>query len=280
MDMHEDLPDVGAVELSVIDGLRIRLARSGANQGIPILLTSPWPESLYAFRDLLPVLGRRNPLIALDLPGFGLSDSRPDVMSPEGMANFILQTAAHFGISRMHAIGPDIGTPSLLFAAAQRPDLFESLVVGGGATSPDLAAGQLKDLIASEPGAFAEIDGAPIGVEFVSQSARIAPPPAVLEDYRQASAGKRFEEATNFVRAYPRDLPRLERIMGGIETPVLILIGRDDPIVPPENGRFLAARLPRNRYVELDGGHLVWEDAPEAYAGEIERWLASGYRAL
>jgi hypothetical protein len=51
MDMHEDLPDVGAVELTVIDGLRIRLARSGANQGIPIMLTSPWPESLYAFSD-------------------------------------------------------------------------------------------------------------------------------------------------------------------------------------------------------------------------------------
>ena len=92
--------------------------------------------------------------------------------------------------------------------------------------------------------------------------------------------GKRFEDATNFVRAYPRDLPRLERIMGGIETPVLILVGRDDPIVPPENGRFLAARLPRNRYVELDGGHLVWEDTPEEYAGKIERWVASDYRAL
>jgi hypothetical protein len=24
----------------------------------------------------------------------------------------------------------------------------------------------------------------------------------------------------------------------------------------------------------------VWEDTPEAYAGEIERWLASDYRAL
>ncbi|CAN7591227.1 alpha/beta fold hydrolase [Mesorhizobium sp. LjNodule214] len=219
-------------------------------------------------------------MIALDLPGFGVSDSRPEVLSPEGMAAFILQTAAHFGISRMHAIGPDVGTSSLLLAAARKPELFESLVVGGGAANADLAAGQLKDLIASEPGAFAAIDGGPIGAGFVSQSARVEPPPAVLEDYRQASAGRRFEDATNFVRAYPRDLPRLERVLGEIETPILILVGRDDPIVPPENGRLLAARLPRNRYIELDGGHLLWEDIPEIYAAEIERWLASGYRVL
>ena len=278
--MDHDLPDVGTVEFAVIDGLRIRYARSGMNQGVPVLLTSPWPESIYAFRDVLPVLGRGNPLIALDLPGFGVSDSRPEVLSPEGMAAFILQTAAHFGISRMHAIGPDVGTSSLLLAAARKPELFESLVVGGGAANADLAAGQLKDLIASEPGAFAAIDGGPIGAGFVSQSARVEPPPAVLEDYRQASAGRRFEDATNFVRAYPRDLPRLERVLGEIETPILILVGRDDPIVPPENGRFLAARLPRNRYIELDGGHLLWEDIPEIYAAEIERWLASGYRVL
>lgn len=278
--MHHDLPDIGAVEFAEIEGLRIRLARSGANHGIPVLLTSPWPESIYAFRDLIPVLGRRHPLIALDLPGFGASGSRLEVLSPHGMADFILQTAAHFGIRRMHAIGPDVGTSSLLLAAARQPELFESLVVGGGAANTDLAAGQLKDLIASEPGAFAEIDGAPIGAGFVSQSARVEPPPAVLEDYRQASAGRRFEDATNFVRAYPRDLPRLERVLGEIETPILILVGRDDPIVPPENGRFLAARLLRNRYLELDGGHLVWEDTPELYAAEIERWLASDYRAV
>lgn len=56
-DMDHDLPDVGTVEFAVIDDLRIRYARSGVNQGVPVLLTSPWPESIYAFRDVLPVLG-------------------------------------------------------------------------------------------------------------------------------------------------------------------------------------------------------------------------------
>jgi pimeloyl-ACP methyl ester carboxylesterase len=180
----------------------------------------------------------------------------------------------------MHAVGPDVGTSTLLLAAARKPELFESLVVGGGAASTELVGGQLKELIASESGAFADIDGAPIGAGFVSQAARVEPPPAVLEDYRRASAGRRFNTAADFVRAYPRDLPRLERVLAEIETPTLILAGRDDPIVPPQNGRFLAARLPRNRYVELDAGHLTWEDIPDVYAAQVERWLAGDYRVV
>ncbi len=278
--MNDQLPEIGSVEIVTIDGLRIRFARSGPNEGVPVLLTSPWPESLYAFRDLQSAVAREHPILALDLPGFGHSESRGDVLSPEAMADFVIRVAAHFGITRMHAVGPDVGTPTLLFAAAKQPSLFESLVVGGGATSVDLAAGQLKELIASPVGAFSDIDGGAISTDFVRQSALRGVPAAVLEDYRLASAGRRFEDAVNFVRAYRRDLPRLEPMLARIDTPVLIIIGRNDPIVPPENGKFIAQRLPRNHYVELEGGHLIWEDAPEAYADEITRWLDGGYRSV
>jgi pimeloyl-ACP methyl ester carboxylesterase len=39
-----------------------------------------------------------------------------------------------FGLDRPHAIGPDVGTPALLFAAANHPGRFRSLVIGSGAT--------------------------------------------------------------------------------------------------------------------------------------------------
>jgi len=278
--MSGGLPDIGSVDTTQIDGLKIRVARSGRADGIPVLLTSPWPESIYAFRGVLPEFGKLNPLIAIDLPGFGRSDGRPDLMSPESMGTFILKAAEHFGIKRMHAIGPDVGTLALLFAAAREPAVFESLVVGSGATSPELAAGGLKDLIASPSGAFADVDGGNIGAGFVSQSAKYKTPPAVLEDYRLSSAGRRLEDATNFVRAYIRDLPRLKQLLPGIDTPVLIIAGKSDPIVPPANGQLLADRLPHSRHILLEGGHLIWEDAPEEYAANVAAWLAGGYRSI
>jgi pimeloyl-ACP methyl ester carboxylesterase len=83
------LPNIGQVRTTQIDGLDIRLARSGATEGVPILLTSPWPESIYAFRDTLPAIKSLGPIICVDLPGFGRSESRPDVMAPEAMGGFV-----------------------------------------------------------------------------------------------------------------------------------------------------------------------------------------------
>ena len=134
-----------------------------------------------------------------------------------------------------------MGTLALLFAAVRNPGLFESLVVGSGATSPELAAGGLKDLIEALVGAFDSVEGGEAAVQFVTHSAAVATPAAVLEDYRLSSAGRRFAEAAEFVRAYPRDLPRLKPLLPGIKTPVLVLAGRDDSIVPPSNGELLAS---------------------------------------
>ena len=182
--MSTGLPDIGKIATAQVDGLEIRYARSGKSDAIPVLLTSPWPESIFAFRGILPAIEDLHPLIAVDLPGFGRSDGRPDVMSPEAMGDFVIKLAQHFGIDRIHAVGPDVGTLALLFAAVRHPGLFESIVAGSGATSPELAAGGLKDIIAAPAGALDNLDGGDVAVQFVRHSAAIPTPDAVLEDYR------------------------------------------------------------------------------------------------
>ena len=127
---------------------------------------------------------------------------------------------------------------------------------------------------------FASAEGGDIGAGFVTQSAAVKTPEAVLEDYRLTSAGRRFEEATQFARAYPRDLPRLESLLLQSATPVLVLAGKDDPIVPPPNGQLLADLMPHCRHTLPDGGRLIWEDAAEAYSSHLGEWLTKGYRAV
>jgi pimeloyl-ACP methyl ester carboxylesterase len=278
--MSSGLPDIGHVTTTQIAGLEIRFSRAGRSDGIPILLTSPWPESIYAFRGILPAIKELGPLILVDLPGFGRSAGRPDVISPEAMGDFVIELAVHLGVGRMHAVGPDVGTPALLFAAARKPALFESVVGGGAVSSPELAGAGLKEVIESPAGAFANAEGGDIGAGFVTQSAAVKTPPAVLEDYRLSSAGRRFEEAAQFVRAYPRDLPRLKALLPSIKTPVFVLAGRNDPIVPPPNGQLLADLLPRCRQTLLDGGHLIWEDAADAYSAQLVQWVHEGYRSV
>ena len=269
------LPKIGVVSTEKIDGLSIRYARAGVTTGIPILLTAPWPESIYSFYHLAPRLAGKHQLLLVDLPGFGLSESRPDVMAPEAMGDFIIKLLKHFGISRTHAVAPDVGTPAILFAAAKQPALFESLVIGGGAMRPELAAGSLKDLIFSPTGFLVQV-GAD-GVKSYLEHAAQLTPSAIIEDFRAASSGSRLDEATQFVRGYIPDSPKLEPLLAKIKTPALIIAGKNDPIVPPENGRFLADRLPNNRYVLLDAEHRVWEEAAEAYVEAVDSWVDGNY---
>ena len=117
---NNNLPNIGKVATTQIDGLSIRYAQAGPSTGLPILLTSPWPESIYSFHRLAPRLAEKHPVLLVDLPGFGHSQSRPDVMAPEAMGDFLLKLFNHFKINRCHVVAPDVGTPAILFAASKK----------------------------------------------------------------------------------------------------------------------------------------------------------------
>jgi 3-oxoadipate enol-lactonase len=60
-----------------------------------------------------------------------------------------------------------------------------------------------------------------------------------------------------------------------IEAPALVIHGDEDLIVPVENGRVLAARLPNARYVELPGrGHNIPLEDPETFNALVLEFLA------
>ncbi len=102
-------------------------------------------------------------------------------------------------------------------------------------------------------------------------------PEDVLEDYLSSYAGDRFVESAASVRSYPQDLPVLAEMLARIETPVQIITGRHDDLVPPANAEFLHERLPKSKLDILDTGHFVWEEAAEAYAAFATSWWAGGY---
>ena len=72
-----------------------------------------------------------------------------------------------------------------------------------------------------------------------------------------------------YVRRYPQELPELAELLPQISTPVTIINGRHDPVVPVANAEFLDERLPNSRVRLIDAGHFVWEEAPAEYAAVI-----------
>jgi pimeloyl-ACP methyl ester carboxylesterase len=262
-----------------VDGLRIRIAQSSSGAGLPVVMTAPWPESIYAFNFVWERLRGLGPVTAVDLPGFGQSERRADLMSPDAMGDFLVKVLDQLDIPRAHVVSPDVGTLAALFAASRAPERFESIVGGSGGVSLGLLGEPLRQIVESTRDDFAASEGGEQVYQLVKGMARTTVPEAVLEDYRASSSGQRWNEVADFARAYRRDLPHLETLLPAIATPTLVISGTDDPFVPPSNGDFLAERMPHCRAETVEAGHFVWEDAADTYAALVSAWIRQGYTA-
>ncbi len=270
------------LEIREADGVKIRFAEAGQGASETAILTSPWPESLLAFRKIWDRLVEQFHLIAIDLPGFGQSERQLDLLSPPAMGEFLLQLVREWDLGPVHFVAQDVGTSAALWAAARSPSAVRSLVVGGGGIAVPLqVGGSLKDIIeAPDMEGFRQIDSKEILGPTYDAMAGGPPSPDVRDDYLESYAGDRFVESARYVRTYPTELPNLAEKLPSIETPVQIVCGRDDPLVPMANQEFLHERLPHSRMDLLPAGHFAWEEVPDLYGDVLTRWLSAGYREL
>ena len=260
-----------------IDGLRIRVADSGGSHERVVLLTSPWPESLYAFARTWATLAEHARLFAVDLPGFGASERRDDLLSPRAMGGFLADLVAEAELGTPHIVAPDVGTSAALFAAATHPERFASVIVGtGGAAIPIQLGEPLRSWVLDpDLDKYRAMDP---HVIVNASLARVAGGVAddARADYLACYEGDRFVESMRYVRRYPEELPQLAELLPQITTPVTIINGRNDPVVPLANAEFLDARLPSSRLAIIDAGHFVWEEAPAEYAAIIIDAITGG----
>jgi len=261
-------------QFTTIDGLSIRFAQSGQGSQDAILL-SPWPESVYAFEQTWARLAEHAHLLAIDPPGFGKSEYREKLMNPKAMGDFIIRIADAFGLENPHIVGPDIGTSSSLFAAAAQPGRFRSVVVGsGGAAVPLQVTGILKEWVeASDLEPYRQIGGRKIVEVALDTIEGYTPPDHIREDYMSCYEGDRFAQTIPYAQSYVENLPLLADLLPNIQTPVRVVQGSDDQVVPTVNAEFLASRLPHGRVDLIPGaGHFCWEEKPDEYAALVTAW--------
>jgi pimeloyl-ACP methyl ester carboxylesterase len=269
----------GKPTFRTIDGVSIRFAESDPGNSDALLL-SPWPESVFAYEATWSRLAETTHLVAIDLPGFGRSERKDTLMSPRAMGDFIVRAADAFGLEHPHIVGPDVGTAAALFAAAAHPGRFPSLVVGtGGAAVPIQVGEPLREWVfAPDLEPYRRLDGRQIVERVIQTLERYVVSDTAREDYLASYEGTRFAESIRYVQSYPTELEVLRDVLPSIQTPVQILSGRRDMLVPPVNAEYLHERLPHSELHLLDSGHFIWEDAADEYAALVTAWWAGEFK--
>jgi pimeloyl-ACP methyl ester carboxylesterase len=266
----------------VCDGVRVRFADTRADADSTVLLLSPWPESLWAFRRIWGRVAGVGRVVAIDLPGFGHSDGRPELIAPDASGAFLARLIEEWGLGAPHVVGPDVGTAAALVLAARAPERVTSLTVGGGAVRfPIEAGGALKDLIEAPSLDLVRGLDARTNIGSAVQAAAASDrEPEVHEDYVSAYDLGRFAESARFARHYPEQNPVLGELLATITTPTQIVAGRDDELVPWSNNQYLDDLLPNSELHPLEAGHFAWEQAAQEYGRLVVDWVSGGYRRV
>jgi pimeloyl-ACP methyl ester carboxylesterase len=162
------------------------------------------------------------------------------------------------------------------------PHAITSAVIGSGAAAfPLEVAGLLKEMVeAPDLSGLLAVDGRDVVANAMTLLESYEPSEDARQDYLDSYAGTRFAESARYVRSYPTELAKLAQVLPDIATPVQVIAGARDPLVPPSNARYLEQHLPHSSLSLLDAGHFAWEDAAEEWAAIALEWILGAYETV
>jgi pimeloyl-ACP methyl ester carboxylesterase len=268
----DDPPEVGRHRVELTGGQGVSYIRWGDGEPELVFLHGG-AQNAHTWDTVLLALGR--PAIAIDLPGHGHSDRRPDRnYGPWCNADAVAEVMAEVAPDAAAVVGMSLGGATVIRLAATRPDLCRRVVIVD--VTPQ-ANDSTRSMSTAERGSVALISGPPIYDTFEEMAqAAIA-----LSPYRAAS-GVRRGVRHNAMRLDdgrwtwrydlfgPRpegagwaDLTSLWEDVGKIAAPVLLVRGGESKFVRDEDVDEFQRRLPGVRVEVVPGaGHAVQSDRP------------------
>ncbi len=244
--------------------------------GEPLLLLEGLGQAAWAWRYQVPIFAERFRTLVYDQRGTGRSQV-PD--EPYGIRELADDAAEILGGRSAHIVGFSMGGYVALMLALAQPELARSLVLAGtGAGGPGRVPrpSHVRD-------AFENALGLP-PEEFGRKTMPYTFSPGWPESHPE-----RFEEILAARLEHPTPDVTIEAHVAAcyrfyaegveverVEAPALVVHGEVDMIVPVENGRALAQRLPNARYVEFAGhGHNLMLENPQLFNSHVLDFLPS-----
>jgi haloalkane dehalogenase len=263
-----------------VAGARVHLVDEGS--GPPLLLLHGNPTWSFLYRDVVRGLRDRFRCLAVDLPGFGLSQPpRGFGFTPAEHARVVGALVAHLDLADVTLMVQDWGGPIGFDVATRAPERFRAFVLGNTWAWPK-----------ADPGTqvFSRLLGGPVGRRLIAQrnlfvervlpaGVRRGPLPApVMAAYRGPfpTPGSRRPTAVfpreilasrPFLADVERRLPRLR------DRPALLVWPTADVAFRDRERRRWEDVFPEHHTVLLEGaGHYIQEDAPEEFVAAIRAW--------
>ncbi len=256
-----------------VHGKDIFVAEAGT--GAPIVLLhggGPGASGVSNYSRNIEALAQHFRVLVPDLPGYGRSAKGVDRSDPFGyLADHIRGMLDELGIQRAHLVGNSYGGSCALRLALDTPHRVDKLVLmgpGGVGTTRGLPTAGLKSLLGYYGGEGPSLDKLRTFIRTYLVFDGDAVPESLIESRYAASidpevvANPPLQRPASLGTLWRMDFTR-DRRLSTLNTPTLVIWGRDDKVNKPSGAAMLAKRMPNaDVLITAHTGHWVqWERA-------------------
>jgi pimeloyl-ACP methyl ester carboxylesterase len=286
-DSTDSLPNYpDDVETVTVDGRDLAVVDRG--EGAPLVFVHGLGSNLSLWRGALDAFDDTHRVVALDLPGFGLSDKKnvPGTMS--FYADAVASTMEALEIDEATVVGVSMGGQVALTLALEQPERLRDLVLvspAGIETFTDQEAQTMKSMTTAEGIANTPDEQVRknVAANFASWSDDYAWLIEQRDSLRQRDDFMDYARANAASVSGMLDAPVRDRLEE-IEIRTLVLFGAGDKLIPnpflhPNQTTASVAEEARealpNATVELvdDAGHLLMLEQPAVFHENLRNWL-------
>ena len=262
------------VQVIEVDGARLHYRHMGDNEEV-LLLIHGFMGSSYDFHQIMPVLAEHFTVYAVDQIGFGLSDKSTDLdYRKANSASLIASMMENLNVEHYHILGHSMGGEVAMHIALNRPDNVSRLILLNSAGLTDPQQGRNTKLPA-------------FLIEYVFKNYTLQRLVFNRTVYDQNVASRdNFNRFFYFNKQIPartlvkitqdNDSGSLADQISDINQPSLVIWGRQDNIIPLEQGMSLYSQLRNSEIVILENcGHLPYLEKPHELSGHIRSFLTT-----
>jgi pimeloyl-ACP methyl ester carboxylesterase len=239
-----------------------------AGEGSPLVLIHQSPDSMVQFEPVLSLLADRGiRAIAVDIPGYGMSDTPDHPPSIAEYAQMIPAILDHFDLAAAHLLGHHTGALIVTAAALLYADRVNKLILNGPLPLTDEERAYFKDMMSAEKTWGPKWDGGHFSEQWAARF-KAQPEWHDLQAFNThfvhgLLAGDTVWYAHDAVMAYHH-----EEAIPQIRHPTLVLANTGDAIYA-QSQRTRQMR-PDFSYVELAGGTIdIIDEQPDAWADAV-----------